>query len=115
MPVSFRFSRVEPLVDSKTGNVIRWVIGLKGQDMDDPSLSAYIDAEVPVPEDNLKTKDQWSEEEIRKFAMQYAMQEEYRELEDGTREYAKRNWFEQLRGMIEAKKGQPIRGTSVII
>ena len=109
--------RLEPLLDSTTKNVIDWVIGLRAWDDSDPAnLTAYVDAQVPVPEDGLKPLADWTEDEIRAFAFNYAIKEEYTTDPDtGAKTYSKRNWFNQLRGQVEAMKGQPIQGSQVII
>jgi hypothetical protein len=114
--IQYQFTRIEPLIDPATNNVIKWVVGLTATDTDDPSLSAYIDAEVPVPEDNFKPQADWTDDEIRAFAIQYALKEEYTTDPDtGTKEYTKQNWFNQLKAQVEAKKGQPIRGSTIVI
>ena len=115
MAIKYRFTRMKPLVDPETQEVIRWVIGLSAWDEDDENLSAYIDAEVPVPQDRRKPQSEWTEDEVRQFAMEYALKEEYTVAEDGTKEYSKQNWFNQLKKQIEAQKGQPIRGTTFVI
>jgi len=110
--IQYQFTRIESLIDSTTNNVVKWIIGLSASDTENPSLSVYIDAEVPVPEDNLKPQEQWSEDEIRHFAMEYAIKEEF---DESIGEYIKRNWFNQLKAQLESLKGQPIRGSRVVI
>ena len=114
--IIYQFQGVTPIIDKNTGNVTSWVIGLRGTDSDDPSYTAYIDATVPVPEDNLKPQSDWADDEIRQFAMDYAIKREYTINPDtNERDYTKQNWFEQIREQIEGQKGAPIRGSAVVL
>lgn len=111
MDITFEFSRIEPVLDRATGNVISWVIGMtatKG------TYSAYIDAEVPVPKEEQRPLADWTEQDIADFAKRRALERQapYREGEE-TVLHRGPNWYESLAAQIEAQEGAPIRGAPV--
>jgi len=107
MEAQYSFTRVEPLMDRTTENVISWVVGLSATFTEKPEIGAYIDAEVPVPEGDQRPLENWSEAEIRHFALTWAVKEDP--------ETGKQNWFNQLKVQLEAQLDRPIRGTSIVI
>ena len=116
MRVIFEWSRIgEPEVD-ENGNVISWVFGLKAYLEEDETVWAYVDERVRVPEDMRKPPEEWTDDELRKFAYEHAVKEEYTENPDtGEREYTKQNWFDLLVRQIKAKVKAPKVKTNFVV
>jgi phosphopantetheine adenylyltransferase len=97
MAIEFEFTRVQPVIDPDTNTVTHWVIGLTATEGE---LSAYKDEQAEVPSDQLKSLDQWSDEEIKEFITEYAQCE----IKDEEGNVIKQDWFKLLTNRIEAQK-----------
>lgn len=98
MPITYKFTRVEPMIDKETNKVVQFVFGLTGDDGE--GNTAYIDGTYNVPEKEQKKLDEYNNDEIMELAIKFAVEN---------------NWFKSIKSQIESAKKAPIRGSNIVI